>query len=124
QNERDAYAPLVWQCRYSGIEVPDELWQYKEFGRGKPYGENQAEHMALATDVFEQFDDWTERFVHFVLQKGKVRPNEYRAYGYEAPKHTWADMKLAWREFRMKLGYPPLDSSPARQQALNLNRDV
>ena len=25
-NERDAYRALVWQCRYSGIEVPDALW--------------------------------------------------------------------------------------------------
>jgi len=24
---RDAYAPLVWQCRYSGVEVPDTLWR-------------------------------------------------------------------------------------------------
>ncbi len=23
---RDAYAPLVWQWHYSGIEAPDELW--------------------------------------------------------------------------------------------------
>jgi NADPH-dependent FMN reductase len=26
-HEREAYAPLVWQCRYSGIEVPDHLWR-------------------------------------------------------------------------------------------------
>ena len=32
---RDTYAPLVWQCRYSGIEVPDPLWRYVEFGRDK-----------------------------------------------------------------------------------------
>lgn len=25
ENERDAYAPLVWQCRYGGVEVPDNL---------------------------------------------------------------------------------------------------
>jgi hypothetical protein len=24
-NERDAYQSLVWQCRYSGVEVPDAL---------------------------------------------------------------------------------------------------
>src|SRR5215207_7197302 len=42
---RDTYAPLVWQCRYSGIEVPDALWRYVEFGRDKKYSENQAEHM-------------------------------------------------------------------------------
>jgi hypothetical protein len=42
---RDAYAPLVWQCRYGGVEVPDDLWSYTEFGTGKPYSLNQAEHM-------------------------------------------------------------------------------
>ena len=26
-DERDAYQALVWQCRYSGIEVPDALWR-------------------------------------------------------------------------------------------------
>src|ERR687892_1037561 len=31
---RDAYAPLVWQCRYGGVEVPDDLWTYCEFGNG------------------------------------------------------------------------------------------
>src|SRR5262249_45056851 len=35
-DERDAYAPLVWQCRYSGVEVPDHLWRYVEFGQGVP----------------------------------------------------------------------------------------
>ena len=35
ENDRDAYAPLVWQSRYSGIEVPDHLWQYCEFGNGR-----------------------------------------------------------------------------------------
>ena len=48
---RDAYAPLVWQCRYSGIEVPDELWRYVEFGKGKKYSDNQAEHIAAEADV-------------------------------------------------------------------------
>ena len=35
ENGRDAYAPLVWQSRYSGIEVPDHLWCYEEFGVGR-----------------------------------------------------------------------------------------
>jgi hypothetical protein len=25
---RQAYAPLVWQCRFSGVEVPDDLWAH------------------------------------------------------------------------------------------------
>lgn len=30
---RDCYAPLVWQCRFSGIEVPDALWHFRDFGK-------------------------------------------------------------------------------------------
>jgi hypothetical protein len=42
---RDAYVPLVWQCRYGGVEVPDQLWQYAETGYGKKYSDDQAEDM-------------------------------------------------------------------------------
>jgi len=37
ENDRESYAPLVWQCRYSGVEVPEDLWSYVEFGKGKKY---------------------------------------------------------------------------------------
>lgn len=121
-DDRDAYAPLVWQCRYGGIEVPEELWTYVEFGKGKPYSENQAEHMDAREDVYEAFDAWTERFWRFVEGKGKVQPNRYRAFGHEAPSHRWADAKLKWREFRMSAGAPRA-GSPAEQQRLGLNRD-
>lgn len=33
QNDRSSFGPIVWQCRYSGIEVPKHLWQFCEFGR-------------------------------------------------------------------------------------------
>ncbi len=74
ENERDAYAPLVWQCRYGGVEVPDNLWQYHEFGHGKPYSENQAEDMARQTGTFQVFDEWAAQFAAFVAGKGKVEP--------------------------------------------------
>jgi hypothetical protein len=67
---RDTYAPLVWQCRYGGVEVPDDLWRYKEFGRGKKYSDNQAEHMATETDVYADFDAWTDAFAGFVGARG------------------------------------------------------
>jgi hypothetical protein len=35
----------VWQCRYSGVEVPDALWTHVEFGKGRKYSDNQAEHL-------------------------------------------------------------------------------
>ena len=74
---RDAYAPLVWQCRYSGIEVPDPLWRYVEFGRDKKYSDNQAEHMATEPDLLREFDEWTDAFVDHVAKKGQGEPNEY-----------------------------------------------
>jgi len=121
---RNAYAPLVWQCRYSGIEVPDALWRYETSGAGKPYSEDQAEHMVRDAGFMDAFDEWTDRFAAFVRAKGKVTPGEYRAFGYQPPKHRWADTKLAWRSTRMSLGAAPAGSSPAEQEALGLNRDA
>jgi NADPH-dependent FMN reductase len=120
---RDTYASLVWQCRYSGIEVPEELWRYVEFGQGKPYSDNQAEDMAAEPNVFRDFDAWADAFAAFVGAKGKVEPGKYRAYGYEAPGHLWRDLKLKWREIKIGAGHPPAGSSPAAQQELGLNKD-
>lgn len=122
-NMRDAYAPLVWQCRYGGIEVPDALWTYKEFGKGKKYSDNQAEDMVKEADVLNTFDEWTDRFGQFVSGKGKVPPGRYRAYGYKAPRHLGRDLQLLWRDVRMRAGVPPAGSSPDEQQKLGLNRD-
>ena len=124
ENQRDAYAPLVWQCRYSGIEVPDDLWEYVKLGEGRKYSDNQAEDMVAQDAVMSAFDAWVRRFTDFVQRKGKVEPGRYRAYGHEAPGHRWADMKLKWRELRMSAGHPLAGSSPAKQQELGLNRDA
>ena len=124
EDMRDTYGPVVWQCRYGGIEVPDPLWRYVEFGRGKKYSDNQAEDMATGTKVFQEFDKWVDEFSAFVRQKGKVEPGKYRAYGYEAPVHLAEDLKAKWREIKTGLGYPPEGSSPAKQQELGLNKDA
>jgi len=124
EDNRDTYAPLVWQCRYGGVEVPDGLWRYKEFGRGKKYSDNQAEHLATETDVYADFDAWTDAFTEFVGAKGKVEPGEYRAYGYEAPGHLTKDLKAKYREIKTGLGYPPAGTSPAKQEELGLNQDL
>lgn len=124
EDMRQTYAPLVWQCRYSGIEVPDQLWRYAEFGQGKKYSDNQAEHMVQEADVLEKFDRWTDEFAAFVAQKGKVPPGQYRAFGHEPPGHLLKDLKLKWRETMIGLGGAPEGSSPARQQELGLNQDV
>ena len=123
EDMRQAYAPVVWQCRYSGIEVPDALWTYCEFGRNKAYGDNQAEHMADTEGLYPAFDEWVGRFIDFVTVKGRVPPNQYRAFGHRAPSHFIADMKTKWRGVRMALGFPPAGTSPAIQQEQGLNRD-
>lgn len=124
ENMRDSYAPLVWQCRYGGIEVPDQLWHYQEFGNGKKYSDNQAEDMIHDMSLLNSFDEWTTQFRNFVEAKGPVQPGKYRAFGYETPDHKLADAKLKWRELRMSTGYGPKDSSPRLQNDLNLNQDA
>lgn len=121
---REAYAPLVWQCRYSGIEVPDGLWRYIEFGREKPYSEAQAQHLTHEPQMLSGFDEWVAEFTRHVATKGRVKPGEFRAAGYEPPRHLGADLKTKWRAARMAIGKPVPGTSPAIQQELGLNRDV
>lgn len=72
KHEREAYQGLVWQCRYSGIEVPDDLWSHTEMGRGKPYADDQASDMEEEPKALAAFDDWVDRFVRYVMAKGQV----------------------------------------------------
>lgn len=121
---RNAYAPLVWQCRYGGVEVPDGLWRYAEFGVGEKYSDNQAEHLAERSGVLAKFDDWVDAFAVHVERKGRVPAGRFRAFGYQAPGHRWNDVRLGWRDVRMRLGHPRANSSPQKQQAAGLNRDA
>lgn len=121
---RQAYAPLVWQCRYSGVETPDALWAHAPTGVGLPYSRNQSEH-AVEEDAFVQsFDRWGEAVMRHVAAKGTVKPGRWRAFDREAPGHKLADAKLKWREWRMRLGVPPAGSSPRAQQERGLNKDA
>jgi hypothetical protein len=124
ENERDAYAPLVWQCRYGGVEVPDPLWKYATTGKGRKYSDNQAEDMIKEHEFISTFNQWVQDFEIFVWQKGKVPPNKYRAFGYTPPKHAWANVQDGIRYFRMMAGIPPKGSSPEAQQELGLNEDA
>ena len=124
KNMRDAYAPLVWQCRYGGIEVPDELWRYHQFGEGKKYSDNQAEDMIQNPKLLSEFDSWINEFKNFVEAKGQVKPGKYRAFGYKAPGHKFADVKLKWRAARMSAGHAEAGSSPKIQNDLGLNNDA
>src|SRR3954470_10279442 len=93
-------------------------------GKNEAYSDNQAEDLPRHKEVFPELDAWTTRFAQFVEAKGKVEPGKYRAFGYEPPGHLLRDVRLAWREIRMRFGNPRIRSSPAKQQRLDLNRDV
>jgi hypothetical protein len=120
---RQSYAPLVWQCRYGGVEASDPLWTYCEFGKGKKYSDNLAGDIVRNEDMLQMFDRRTDQFAAFVGDKGKVPPGKYRAYGYTAPGHLLRDAQLLWRDARMRAGIPREGSSPAQQQELRLNAD-
>lgn len=91
---RQAYAPLVWQCRYGGIEVPDALWHYAETGHGRKYSDNQAEDLSRYPSALAEFDTWGQRVVQFVSAKGRITPGTHRAFGYKAPGHLTQDLQL------------------------------
>lgn len=123
-NDRLAYQSLVWQCRYGGIEVPDHLWQFRQIGNGKKYSKMQAEDMVAEQNFMDGFDRWTNLFSAFVQQKGKVNPGRYRAYGFTAPGHFWANIQDGIRYFRMMIGKAPKGSSPRQQEEMELNEDA
>jgi len=72
KDERNAYQGLVWQCRYSDIEVPDALWRCTVFGAGKPYADDQVEDMVKEPTGMSAFEDWVRTFIAHVQKKGIV----------------------------------------------------
>ena len=121
---RDAYAPLVWQCRYGGVEVPRNLWKYCTSGKGKKYSDNQAEDIIKEEVFMTTFATWASDFENFVREKGKVPPNKYRAFGFKPPSHIWANVEDGIRYFKMMVGKPPKGSSPQVQEEMDLNKDT
>lgn len=124
ENDREAYQPLVWQCRYGGVEVPDALWRYVLFGKDRKYSDAQAEDMAQDRGVMAQFDEWVAAFAAFVGAKGPVPPGRFRAYGYEPPAALLGQLKGGWRHARLMAGLPPEGSSNQEQQEAGLSQDA
>ncbi|MDQ6903126.1 MAG: NAD(P)H-dependent oxidoreductase [Bacteroidota bacterium] len=124
EDMRQAYAPLVWQCRYGGVEVPEQLWEYADSGVGMKYSDNQAEDVVNNQIYMGKFENWVKEFETFVSAKGKVTPGKYRAYGFKQPPHLWNEIKTGLRAFKLRFGKAPSGSSNAKQIALNLNRDA
>ena len=124
KNERDAYAPLVWQCRYGGVEVPDNLWAHATSGKGKKYSDNQAEDMILENEFMKTFQSWVNNFEEFVQSKGKVTPGKWRAHGFKASTNLWKEAKTGVRSWMLRFGITPENSSPEKQKQLGLNKDI
>ena len=72
-NERDTCEGLVWQCRYSGVEVPDSLCSCADIGVGKLYADDQADALESEPAALAAFDESTHRFTQHVGSKGKCR---------------------------------------------------
>jgi len=121
---RHAYAPLVWQCRYGGIEVPDELWTYVDSGVNKKYSENQSEDVIHDKNFMETFTAWANRVSIFVAEKGKVNPGKYRVYGFKKNTNLWDELKSGLRAMKLRFGKAPENSSPEKQMQMNLNKDT
>jgi hypothetical protein len=124
ENDRLSYQPLVWQCRYGGIEVPEHLWKYQLFGKNKKYSDAQAEDMVKDEKVMESFDKWTNDFIEFAENKGKVNPGKYRAYNYKPPFMPIQELKTGIRSWKLRFGKSPKYSSPWMQEKEGLNKDV
>lgn len=124
EDERNAYAPLVWQCRYGGIEVPDNLWRSEITGKGKKYSDNQSEDAIEETGFMNGFAQWVSDFENFVREKGKVKAGKYRAYGYKPPFHPIKELVTGIRSWKLRFGITPEDSSVRKQKELNLNKDT
>jgi multimeric flavodoxin WrbA len=71
-DERQAYQGLVWQCRYSDIEVPEALWACTTFGAGKPYADDQVEDMVREQEGMNAFDAWVQAFIAHIAGKGPL----------------------------------------------------
>ncbi|MEO6000622.1 MAG: hypothetical protein ABIN89_27490 [Chitinophagaceae bacterium] len=124
ENERMAYAPLVWQCRYGGVEVPDHLWAHCTSGKNRKYSDNQAEDMIEDEQFMAAFKNWVENFRSFVSTKGKITPGKFRAYDYKKPTNLWQEAKTGIRSWMLRFGITPENSSVDMQKKLGLNNDI
>jgi len=86
KDQRDTYKPLVHQCRYSGIEVPDHLWRYELIGYRKLYSDNQIED--IEPKHYETFNMWVDNFKTFVTKKGKVPHAKYPVHVEKSNKQA------------------------------------
>src|ERR1700743_808145 len=106
KDERLAYQGLVWQCRYSDIEVPDALWKCTVFGAGKPYADDQVGDMVQEEKGVAVFKDWVHAFVAHVEKKGIV----------PGTKDAERSAQTTTNKDNKKIGYRPRPRGRVRHQ--------
>jgi len=72
-----AYTPIIFQCRYSGMEVPDHLVKSTFFGHGIKYNKNQIGQLKQNKKIISMFDKWVSDVKKFVSKKGKAPTGKY-----------------------------------------------
>ncbi len=74
---KHAYFPIIWQCRYSGIEVPEKLIKEVSFGVGGKYNQNQIPQLEQNEAVLKEMDKWLKDIEKHIYKKGKVTGSKY-----------------------------------------------
>jgi hypothetical protein len=57
-------------------------------------------------------------------KREKVTPGRWRAYGYQRPGNLWKEAKTGLRDWKLRFGWAPADSSNKAQMDRDLNKDV
>lgn len=73
-NAKSAVEPLVWQCRYSGIHVPNSLVVSHEIGKGQSYAEGNDEYPS-ELDAFLKGRQLVGNLIHMLENKDQILNN-------------------------------------------------
>jgi hypothetical protein len=104
---QQAYATLVWQCRYDDIEVLENLSAYADSGGEEKYSYNQSGDVIIDVEHMGKFENGVDSFEKFVEAKGKIKPGRYRVFGYKQPSHFWGEIKTGLRALMLRFGKAP-----------------
>ena len=80
--------------------------------------------MVLENEFMQTFHEWVRNFEEFVKNKCKVKPGKWRAYGFKRQTNLWKEAKTGIRSWMLRFGITPPNSSPEKQNDLNLNKDI
>ena len=120
------YGPVIWQCRYSGIEVPEHLVREVAFGGGGKYSNNQIKELKENEKILPEFDGWVNNVAEFVRKKGKVPSSKYPVplMGADSQMHPFIrQLQLLFRTVLGNLWLHSLGYVTSRYYAKKLRLD-